>query len=282
VLTALPASDGMRRVPEYDAFGREIGENTLSGLGGDAAPPRAEPAAPRPEPEPAPTPAPPQVALSMPESAPVAVMPPGRRRRAGGLGCLIGLVVLGAIVAGPVIAIVGLVGSASDVIDGVNDAIDPENLDLPGVTPPEAAPAGITGKSMIAQGNLAGALARLEQDGYAKVVDITVWPDRFDAETVKGGKARDVEIRADGGVTRGDASPANRARGTVAIAALDPAAPTRLVRASAKRYGVRAKGINYVIASSPGFEPGHHWVAYFKNGVYVEGDARGRVLRRIG
>jgi hypothetical protein len=278
VLTAVPASDGMRRVPEYDAFGREIGENTLSGLGGDALPPRAVPAATRPEPEPAPTPAPAQVTLSMPEAAPVTVMPGGRRRRAGGLGCLIGLVVLGAVVAGPVIAIVSLVGSASDVIDGVSEAIDPENLDVPVVTPP----AGSTGKSMIAKGNLAGALARLEQDGYAKVVDITVRPDRFDAETVKGGKARDVEIRADGGVTRGDASLANRARGTVAIAALDPAAPTRLVRASAKRYGVRAKGIDYVIASSPGFEPGHHWVAYFKNGVYVEGDERGRVLRRIG
>jgi hypothetical protein len=279
-------------VPEYDAFGREIGENTLAGLGGDAtAPPqprpRPAPAAadgwsertiPRPEPDRAPEPA--RVTFSVPEGAPVTVLPGVRRRRAGGLGCLVGLVVLGAVVAGPVIAIVGLVGSASDVIDDVTEAIDPETLDLPGAPDPPPAPTGVTGRSMIAKANLASALRQLERDGFAKVIDISVWPNRFDAETVKGGKARDVVIHAEGGVTRGDASPANTARGTVPIAALDPAAPTHLVRASAKRFGVRAKGIDYVIASR-GFDGGHRWVAYFKNGVYVEGDDRGRVIRRI-
>jgi hypothetical protein len=279
-------------VPEYDAFGREIGENTLAGLGGDATAqpqpqPRPAPAAadgwsertvPRPEPEPTPEPA--RVTFSVPEGAPVTVVPGVRRRRAGGLGCLVGLVILGAVVAGPVIAIVSLVGSASDVIDDVTEAIDPETLDLPDAPDAPRAPTGITGKSMIAKGNLARALRQLEQDGFTKVIDITVWPNRFDAETVKGGKARDVVIHSEGGVTRGDASPANTARGTIPLAAIDPAAPTRLVRASAKRFGVREKGIDYVIASR-GFDGGHRWVAYFKNGVYVEGDDRGRVIRRI-
>jgi len=276
-------------VPEYDAFGREIGENTLSGLGGDApaAPPRPQPEpAPAPdrsqttipEPEPEPARQAQQVTFSLPEGAPATVVPGVRRRRAGGLGCLIGLVILAAVVAGPVIAIISFVGSASDVIDDVTDAVD-----LPKVTPPDEParpPTGITGRSMIAKANLSGALQQLDKDGFAKVVRVTVWPDRFDAETVKGGKERDVLIRFDGGIARGDTSQANPARGTVPIAAIDPAAPTRLVRGSAKRYRVREQGINYVIASR-GFEGGHVWIAYFKNGVYVEGDAHGRVLRRI-
>ena len=42
------------------------------------------------------------------------------------------------------------------------------------------------------------------------------------------------------------------------------------MRGSAARYGVREKGINYLVLSAvPG--EGHHWVAYFKNGVYVRG-----------
>jgi hypothetical protein len=284
-------------VPEYDAFGREIGENTLSGLGGDtpAAPPRVEPepapaptaadgwsetTVPRPEPERPPEP--PQVTFSIPEGAPVTVVPGVRKRRGGGLGCLVGLVILGAVVAGPIIAVVSIVGSASDAIDGVTDALDPERLNLPDapVPDPPAPPTGITGRSMLAKGNVAGALGQLGQAGFTKVVDVTIWPDRFDAETVKGGKARDFVIHVEGGVARGDPGPANPARGSFPIAALDPAAPARLVRNSVKRYRVREQGIDYVIAGR-GFDGGQVWRAYFKNGVYVEGDAKGRVIRRF-
>ena len=43
MLTGRPASAGMPGVPKYDAFGREIGEDTLAGLGGTPRP-SAEPA----------------------------------------------------------------------------------------------------------------------------------------------------------------------------------------------------------------------------------------------
>jgi hypothetical protein len=282
------------RVPEYDAFGREIGENTLAGLGDDSGAtkpaPQAESAAPAPTPaasdgwteaappRPEPEAAPAQVTFSLPEGAPVTVMPGGRRRRAGGLGCLVGLVILAAVVAGPVIAIVSIVGSASDVIDDVTDAIDPDTLDLPGVADP---PTGITGRSLIAEDNLAAALRRIEQAGFAKAERVTVWPDRLGADTVKGGKGRSIQIRHDGEVTRGDPSRKNAPFGTIRLASLDPAAPARLVRGSAERYRVKPKGIGYVIASA-GPEPGNlQWRAYFKNGIYVEGDAKGRVIRRF-
>ena len=41
-----------------------------------------------------------------------------------GFGCLIGLVILAAIVAGPVIAIVSFVGAADDAIDEVTGVLD--------------------------------------------------------------------------------------------------------------------------------------------------------------
>jgi hypothetical protein len=79
---------------------------------------------------------------------------------------------------------------------------------------------------------------------------------------------------------RGTPSPANTAAATFGLAAVDPAAPALLVRGAARRYRVKPKGINYVLAG-PETGGGHHWRAYFKNGVYVEGDAAGRVIRRF-
>jgi hypothetical protein len=210
-----------------------------------------------------------------------------RVRRRSGLGCLVGLVILVAVAAGPVIAVVGLVGSASDTIDEVTGVLD----DIPTIDPPDlpqtpdvaSPPIGIEGRSMIAPRHLAGTLRRLKRDGVRTVTQLTVRPDRLDAGTVKGRRQRDVLFTFEGKVQRGDPRPANPALGTLALAELDPKAPARLVRNSAKRYRVRERGINYLIAMNDVFtgDGGHRWVAYFKNGIYVEGDERGRVVRRL-
>ena len=121
----------------------------------------------------------------------------------------------------------------------------------------------------------------LDQAGYTRVNRLDLRPDRLDAEVPKGRRVRRVQVRADGALDRGTATPAGVAGATLALSAVDPAAPARLVRGSAKRYRVRPGGINYLIAS-PESQPGdHHWRAYFKNGIYVEGDAKGRVIRRF-
>jgi hypothetical protein len=274
-------------VPKYDAFGREIGENTLAGLGGDSSAaqpaPRAEPevapqreavtrepaAEPRPEPE--------RVTFSVPEGAPITVVP-GRRRRSSGLGCLIGVVILGAIIAGPVIGIVSFVGSATDVLDDITDAVDPETLELPeGILPP---PVGVTGDSMIARDKFAAALDEVRGAGYARATGIDLRPDRVTFTVVRNGRQRDLRIGYESEMERGTPSPANTAAATFGLAAVDPAAPALLVRGAARRYRVKPKGINYVLAG-PETGGGHHWRAYFKNGVYVEGDAAGRVIRRF-
>src|SRR5215218_605802 len=256
-------------VPEYDAFGREIGEDTLSGLGGTGTP--------QPQPQPAPAPVSPsggfteakpaepaQVTFSVPEGAPVMALPGVRRRRMGGLGCLVGLVILAAVVAGPVIAIVSFVGSASDVIDDVTDAIDSETPDIPAIKEPEAPvrpPTGITGKSLIAKDNLAGALQKIDQAGFPRLTRIVVRPERLDAGVVKGGKERDLQLTYEGGdLVRGTARPANSAVPAFPLSSVDPAAPTRLVGGSAARYRVKPKSIDYLVLSTDGLG-GHQWVA---------------------
>jgi hypothetical protein len=276
-------------VPKYDAFGREIGEDTLAGLGGasqpavspapssgerweQTAPPVSEPADGWTNP-----PAPEAPILTVPDAPPR----PIKVRRVRGLGCLVGLVILAAVLAGPVIAIVSIVDQAGDAIDSVTGVIDsaPTVAPIDEPAPPDDPPAGITGRSMIAPDNVAGAL---KQVGTKRVGRITVRPAQLETDAIRGGRATGITISAEGGVTRGEPQPYNDALGTIALADVDPKAPARLVRNSAKRYKVRERGINYLIGSEDVFGgSGHRWIAYFKNGVYVEGDERGRIIRRI-
>ena len=141
MLTGRPASAGMPGVPKYDAFGREIGEDTLAGLGGEPRP-SAEPAdegwhdttvAPEPRDAPeAPEADRPVIAPRRPasrRSAPRIPQPPRQRRRPRGLGCLVGLVFLAIVFGGPVFAIVGFMDDARDVFDDVTEQID--GIDTP-------------------------------------------------------------------------------------------------------------------------------------------------------
>lgn len=276
-------------VPEYDAFGREIGENTLSGLGGGEATIRPEPAPEaraREDSVPTAAPADGWTEAPAPDAPVVTPARPVRVRRMGGLGCLISLVILAAVVAGPVIAIVSLVGSASDTIDEVTGALDdiptidpPDVPDAPEAPPPP--PVGIAGRSMIAPANFAPVLKTLRGDGVPAIVQLRLSPDRADLETFRRGRTRNIAYRYDGTVDRGTRGRAFEALGSVPVRALDPRAPVRLVRRAAARFGMRERGINYLIASAQPTGGGHRWIAYFKNGVYVEGDERGRVVRRI-
>jgi hypothetical protein len=271
-------------VPEYDAFGREIGENTLEGLGGDSradTPPAARPdsdgqaaALRAAASEAAAAPAPPVSSIGDPPPQSTA-----RRRAPRAIGCLFSLVFLAAVVGVIGIAAAGIFGAAQDAIDDVTDTIDSPALPLPDA--PAEPPSGVAGDSLIAPANLTRALARLRQEG-SRATQVAAWPDRVAADLAKGGRGRLVQVPAGGDVFRGDPHPLPSGTRTVALADLDPEAPARLVRRSAARFKVRPQGIDYVIAS-PDFTGGgtYHWVAYFRNGTYVEGGASGKVRRRI-
>jgi hypothetical protein len=241
----------MPPVPEYDAFGREIGEDTLAGLGGDSRA-RARPA-PEQEPEPEPRDADPPPRDPAPTFTVQRPSMP-RRRSGAGVGCLIGLVILAVVVVGPVIALVGFVDDAGDTIDEITDTID-------GIAPDtdRVAPVGVTGASMVSRANFAQALVS--------------------AQLVKGSRQRNAQIDFEGDFERGALTRGAPVATALALKAIDPGAPARLVRGS-RRFGTRPKGIDYLVLS-PSAGAGARWVAYFKNGVYVEGDLRGKVVRRI-
>jgi hypothetical protein len=185
----------------------------------------------------------------------------------------------------PIVALVAIAGEAGDTIDEIRDAFDSApDVEIPQIPEPDAPaeaaapPGGIAGRSMIAKGNFGKALGRL--DGMGRVAFIRLSPDRVDAQVVKGSRQRLAQVNFQGDLARSPASAANSSLATVAFSAIDRSAPARLVRGSAQRYRVRPKGINYLVMSPwPG--EGHRWVAYFKNGVYVQGDRRGRVVRKI-
>src|SRR5215218_7586423 len=208
-------------VPKYDAFGREFGEDTLAGLAGEsesggatAAPAgdwteaqlAAAAEAPAPElpvtPQPAPAPPPPQqFSMPQPTQVPSFDLPaPGAPvvhvRRRSGLGCFVGLVIMLAVVAAPIALVVF---SAGDAIDEITDAID----SVPDITVPEPPaepeqpakpPVGVSGRSMVAPGNLRKALRRLDRARLGRVTLLRLSPDRVDAQLVKGGRQRSAQV----------------------------------------------------------------------------------------
>ena len=292
-------------MPKYDAFGREVGEDTLAGLGGDnnvstgaSATPlgdwtedQVEAAAsygatavpdapPTPEPPQMPTP---EVGSGLPVAGP-RVIRVGRR---SGLGCLVGLVVLLAIAAAPIIAIVSVVGDAGDAFDEITGVID-SAPDIDTVTrapdalePPAKPPTGLGGASMVAPANFGKGLKQMEQAVPGKVMSIRLSPDRIDAQLVDGRRQRSAQFNFEGELVRGAETPNTTNTDGIAYPDIDRSAPARLVRGSAARFNVREKGINYLVLSPGSFSGGQRWIAYFKNGIYVEGDRNGKVVRRI-
>lgn len=304
-------------MPEYDAFGREIGEDTHSGLGGSDADSKSRarpadewtaeqlasasaaeaPAAPPPvpvtalqpgsplqpqQPQAQPPPHQQQQRIQSPSfNVPVSGISMPRRRRSG-VGCLVGLVVLAGVIAIPVFAVISLVGDATDTIDSVTgtiDSLDPGAPDEDEPGQPARPPTGIAGTSMVARPHVVRAVRRIERAGIGRIWQFRLAPERLDVVTVKGSRLRTAQINYKGDFTRGPDTPGGAGARPIAFSDIDAAAPARLVRAS-KRYGVRPKQINYLVLSNlPGI--GVRWVAYFKNGVYVAGDRHGRGPQKI-
>jgi hypothetical protein len=255
------------RVPEYDAFGREIGDDPLGALRASV-----NPAPPKPQPEP-PAPEAVQAVVVEPEpepAAPIAAAPqrppivrPQRRRRRGGVARLL--------VAVAIVAAIGLV---------TNSAVEKGSDIIKRITPDEAAPrpaAGLRGASLIRQDNFAAAVKTLSAAKLGRPVSIRVAPDRIDATLVKGGTLHQVQITPGGELRELGSGGAPSTRAAVAYAAIDTAAPERLTRAGATPKQP-ARSIDYVLLT-PGTPV--TWGAYYKRGRIVIGDRHGRPQRVI-
>ena len=206
-------------MPEYDAFGREIGEDPLASWRATepAAKPQPEPApAPASADPPAPTPDPPAPApdpsLATPAppitGSPTRREPPSspriRRRRPRVVSRLILLLVI-------VIAAANLIGGAADK---VKDAVD----DLPTLTPPavapKAAPVGLRPGSMIRPAELRRALADLRARRIGRIRTLRLAPERIDASFLtRRTTLANVQLRHDGQFQRFSESGAGRIRG---------------------------------------------------------------------
>ena len=113
----------------------------------------------------------------------------------GGLGCLIGLVVLAAVVAGPVIALVSFVGDATrrDRRRDRRARRTPRSM----VPEPDGdggrRPSGIAGRSMVREAELRRARsAGSRGEELGRPMSIRLSPDRASMQMVKGGKLRPV------------------------------------------------------------------------------------------
>jgi len=288
-------------VPEYDAFGREIGEDTLAGWrsGASSQPealPQPDPVPAAPVPEPAtPTPAPgPAVATAggAATADPVATataqdttmadalrtpirpsMSLPRRRRRSGVRWILALVVL-------FVAVRFVIGVTGEIRDAVRD------IDLPAVTvptpdAPEVAPTGLGAGSLLRPAAFERAIADLRERGIGRIQTLRLAPERIDVSLLtRRGTLVSAQIRAGGELRRFAESGAGfGALETISYARLDADAPRRLVRAAAGRLGRPVTRIDYLVATYTSGELS--WGAYFKGGAIFLGDARGRITRRV-
>jgi hypothetical protein len=189
-------------VPEYDAFGREIGKDPLAALR-DATAPVAEP--------------PPEAVVAEPEpvAEPTFVRP--RRRRTNSVAALGAIVALAGVIAALGGAVIG------EVQGGLDDPVVIEE------------PAGLGPPSMIRGQNLAAALEQLRESGLGRPVTLRAYPSRVDARLVAGnGRLSLVRVTAQHELRTLGTREGASARG-ISYDRIDPTVPERLVRADERR-----------------------------------------------
>jgi hypothetical protein len=257
----------VKGVTEYDAFGnpieprRSIATATASGTPTPVT--SATPASATPPP--------------LPLAAPIPVIPTyGPSKTTWGervVGFLIFLVFAAPLGIGGYVAY-NAFHTARDSVEGV--AIKARGLapTAPTTAPSPATPAA----SMLHASTLRRALAAARRDPGGRLTLLRVAPERANLQLApKGGGIDVVELRADGGrsVVRSPGTP-NR---TIGFARVDVQAPSRLVRQAAHRLGRSTQSIDYVVLIN--VLDGPRWSAFFKGGAAFQGDAHGRITRRI-
>ena len=293
-------------MPKYDAFGREIGEDTFSGLGSgasdNAAPeaeavpmeagsplrePEPQPYTPPAQPEPQPQPqqvftAGPQAPQQAPPQRPFVPNPmrPPRKRRSGRGLIFVVLIALFVFVVPVVCGGVVIFNAVDGATETVRNGLDATIKAIPATPePPAVPPKGVSGESLVRRANFAAALAKL-RSSELRLTHLRLAPDRIDAQLLtRAGKLRLMQVKPGGepeqlGPDSGSGFDSAR---TFAFSRLDPGAPQRLARRGARKLGVPVSTLQYLVPSE--WSGKLRWAAYFERGRYVFGDARGRYER---
>lgn len=306
-----------QRMPEYDAFGREIGEDTLADTGwsttdssGQAAsapvpapppPPQAfqtgDPLAPPPPPPP---PRPPSPAQQVAEAGFRDLGAPKLYKPKRGLGCggVVGLVIVLAVIGSVVAGAIAVFNAAETAVDSATDFIpkfptvtvpgssggsttteSPAEPDKP--AKPAKPPVGLRKGSLIKQANFSKAMRQLRAAKLGSLRTLRVAPERIDVQLVtKGGALRSVQLRPGGVLQKfGPATPGFGHLDTFEYSKVNSAAPERLTKAAARKLGKGADGVNYLVLFD--FTGTTTWGVFFKNGANFQADGAGNITRRI-
>jgi hypothetical protein len=234
-------------VAKYDAFGREIGEDTLSGLGGGS--PVATPAQPA---EP-----------SAPERTP---KPARRRRTRPGAGFVFLIVLIG-------IAIQAFVTTGDDE-SAVAPAERGVTPNMKGVSPPLDKAESLAGAA-----RFESAMASLRSADLGRLTHLRVARDRIDAQLLAGkGRIRIVQISPSLEVrTLATSVTGSRADDSFGYSVIRPRAPQRLARQAARRLGRSPSQVDYWVFSR--FAGALQWAVYFRDARHAVGDIDGRLDR---
>jgi hypothetical protein len=269
-------------VAERDAFGREIGENSLADMGWVAnlkhppsAPPPPAPAPPAPEtPQPTavmPAPefqAPPQPAVRPPSPG---FQPPqynaprsGRTRRRRGrfpFKLVFLLIIIGCVWA------FNVPQRIKDQVDKATDSIQHAVPTVPSVTPGKTERASLLSRS--------GLAAALRKDPAGRLVSLRVAADNVQTQVLlSGGEQALTVIEADGRVL-GSRAPGGGSERTQPALRVDAAAPSRMIRGAHRK----ASDVDYLVTQR--VEDDQVWILFLKNGTHYRGDAHGRHVERF-
>jgi hypothetical protein len=245
-------------VAKYDAFGREIGEDTLSGLGGGSV--VEQPASDIETSTLADDPA-----VAAPPPQPAAARPPRsarRTRRSWRLAVF--FVILG-------LGIQGAVRSGVDLDGDDTTAVAPAKPFVVGEEPAE-------GASLLTAKRFGAAMDKLRASGPGRLFTLRLAADRIDVQVdTPDGKIRVVQVSRALEVRTLTTVQGGFGVDTFSFDAVRPGAPARLIRAAARRLHQPRSNVDYLVVTP--FDDEISWAVYFKNGRYALGDARGRLQR---
>jgi hypothetical protein len=261
---------------ERDPFGREQGEDPLAALGwrvpaepetGSTA--ADAPAVEEPAVEPKPAPGSPLTAgtpLAAPTGGWAPVAPVRRRRRRSGMRvtlALLRLLLVGAVIAAILSVFVSVGGRIGGAI---------ESPSLPTPVPPQ----GLDGSSLLRSSNLRKALAQMRGDG--RVQSVKVSPASLEVRLVNSRHRVVWTVPATGDPQRISEPPYDDHNTTIRFAQIDPAAPSRLARASAARAQRDVRDVEGLVLLLQVGRP--RWVLTFDGGLQFTADRHGRHVER--
>ncbi len=206
-----------------------------------------------------------------------------RRRRLIGLGGLIGLLLFFTplMIGGWIIyrAVDGAVSPTIDVIGDVREAMreaDNTSRDARDDQPPR----GLQRGSLLRPAAFGTLLRKVRADPGGKLLLLRLAPERADLQlSRRGGGMSILQVRYDGDRSLVRTSAGGSTSKAIIFSQIDRNAPARLVRSAARRQGRKASSIDYLVLIN--ILDGPRWSAYFKGGAAFQGDAHGKIVRRI-